>query len=162
MTQEHDPPAPPARHGPPPGSPEHAGPSELPPRVPLDSSQAPPAQRPPPQPAPVLTPQSHQYPPHPQGAYPAARVPETNGLAIASLVCGVLGLSFIPFLASIAAVILAPKAKAQIDASEGREVGRGMAVAGQITGWIGIALGLLGIVVVGFLIVGLAAASGSG
>ena len=142
MSQRHDPPQPPEQQG---------DPSQLPPRVPLGSSQAspppPPVQhdQPPRQQGPA---QWQQVSPQPQhGPNPPGRAPETNGLAIASLVCGVLGLSFIPFLASIAAVILAPKAKAQIDASGGREIGRGLAVAGQITGWIGIGLALAGLLV---------------
>ena len=73
------------------------------------------------------------YPPY-QGAYPP--VPPTNGLAIASLVCGVgafiIGLSFIP------AIICGHIARRQIRRTG--EQGGGMALAGLILGYVGGAL----------------------
>ena len=70
--------------------------------------------------------------PYPAVPYPPA-VPATNPLAVASLICGLaeiptLGLSAIP------AVILGSMARKQI--SETGERGEGLAVAGQVLGWI--------------------------
>ena len=79
-------------------------------------------------------PQAHQPPYAPQA--------ETNGFAVASLVCDILGVvfPFIPLVPSTLAVILAGRGKRQIDSSGGLQTGRGLAVAGQILGWVGIAL----------------------
>jgi len=65
---------------------------------------------------------------------------QNSGLAVASLVSGVLGVTFLPFLGSIAAVITAPMAKKEIRESDGMLAGEDMAKVGQILGWIGIAL----------------------
>jgi hypothetical protein len=69
---------------------------------------------------------------------------KTNGFAIASLV---LGIVWIYGIGSILALVFGYQAKNQIDASGGRESGRGMAVAGIVLGWIGV--GLLVLVIVG-------------
>jgi hypothetical protein len=60
----------------------------------------------------------------------------TNGLAVASLACGV-GQVFFWFLAAIPAVVLGHMARRQIRRTG--EDGAGMALAGLILGWIGIA-----------------------
>jgi hypothetical protein len=86
------------------------------------------------------------YPPYqaPYPAYPPA-VP-TNGLAIASLVCGVgtfvIGLSFIP------AIICGHIARGQIRRTG--EQGGGLALAGLILGYVGSALfiALIGLFIV--------------
>jgi hypothetical protein len=70
------------------------------------------------------------------GAAPAG----TNGLAIASLV---LGIVWIAGLGSLLALIFGVMAKNQIDASGGRQSGRGMAVAGIVLGIVG----LIGLVI---------------
>ena len=77
---------------------------------------------------PVSPPPAYPYGPPP----PVAR---TNGLAIASMVLGILWLYWI---GSILALIFGYQAKAQIDRSGGRETGRGMAVAGIVLGWVGV------------------------
>ena len=64
----------------------------------------------------------------------------TNGLAVASLV---LGIVWVYWIGSILAVIFGHRAKKQIDESEGGQAGRGMAVAGLILGWIGIGVPVL-------------------
>jgi hypothetical protein len=76
------------------------------------------------------------YPPY-QGPYsPYPPAPPTNGLAIAALVCGVggfvVGLSFIP------AIICGHLARRQI--RQTGERGAGLALAGLILGYVGIAL----------------------
>jgi uncharacterized membrane protein len=70
-------------------------------------------------------------------AYPGMR--RTNGLATASLVCGILGFLFGPL--SIAAIVMGYIARGQIRRTG--ENGSGLALAGLILGWI-----WLGVVVV--------------
>ena len=70
----------------------------------------------------------------------------TNGLAIASLVLGVL---FCTMIGAILAVIFGNLALGQIDQSYGAQKGRGLAIAGIVLGWIGIAL--IGLVALGWL-----------
>lgn len=92
-----------------------------------------------------------QQAPHGYGAnqgyqgYPAYAPPvATNGLAVASLVASIIGWTAIPFLASIAAVVLGHMAQAQIRRTG--EQGAGLATAGLIIGYAGIVLQGLGIV----------------
>jgi len=76
----------------------------------------------------------------PVGTSPAQGFPpasETSGLAIGSLVCGLL-LFFWP--ASLAAVIMGHISRSQIKNSGGRTTGAGMALAGLILGYIGISI----------------------
>ena len=79
------------------------------------------------------------YPPYQayQGQYtPYPPAPPTNGLAIAALVCGVggffIGLTFIP------AIICGHLARRQI--RQTGEQGAGLALAGIILGYVGVAL----------------------
>ena len=65
----------------------------------------------------------------------AAGPSKTNGLAIASMVLGIIWLYWI---GSVLALVFGYMAKSQIDRSEGRESGRGMATAGIVLGWIGV------------------------
>jgi Domain of unknown function (DUF4190) len=58
-------------------------------------------------------------------------------MAIASLVLGVL---FCFSITGILAVIFGNLALGQIDRSQGAQKGRGLAIAGIVLGWIGIAL----------------------
>jgi Domain of unknown function (DUF4190)/Domain of unknown function (DUF1707) len=80
--------------------------------------------------------------------------PGTNGMAIASLVCG-LGQLLVGFPAGIAAIILGHLARRRI--RETGEQGGGMARAGLILGYIG----TIGFVLLVLLIVGGLAASSS-
>lgn len=73
-------------------------------------------------------------PPHCYGPYQP--IQETNGLAIASVVAGFLWLGW---LGSIAAVVFGHVALNQIDQSQGRQGGRGMAIAGLALGYFGVA-----------------------
>jgi len=117
-------------------------PAGLPPSGSAGFSPGPPAPYPPPgyppyQPAP---PYPGGYPPGPPahplpGAGPAR---PTNPLAIVSLVLGILGLVLFFGVASIPAVITGHIARRQI--RERDEEGAGIALAGLILGWIGIAL----------------------
>ncbi len=71
---------------------------------------------------------------------PAPGSKADSGMAIASLVCGILGVSFVPFLAAIPAVVCGHVARSEIKKSGGRLGGAGMALAGLITGYMGLLL----------------------
>jgi len=71
----------------------------------------------------------------------------TSGLATASLIFGILGLTLLPTLGSIVAVILGYMAKSEIDNSAGQLEGSSLATAGLVLGYIGLGLALLGLVV---------------
>ena len=63
----------------------------------------------------------------------------TNGFAIASMVLGIVGF-IVCGVGAILALVFGYKARREIDASGGREKGRGMAVAGIVLGWVWIGL----------------------
>ena len=69
--------------------------------------------------------------------------PKTNGLAVASLVLGII---WIYWIGSVLALIFGYTAKGQIDRSNGMQSGRGLAIAGIVLGWVGI--GTLTIVII--------------
>jgi hypothetical protein len=60
---------------------------------------------------------------------------KTNGMAIASLVLGIL---WIWWIGSVLALIFGYVGKNQIDQSGGTQTGGGMATAGIVLGWIGV------------------------
>jgi hypothetical protein len=64
----------------------------------------------------------------------------TNGLAIASLVCGILGCFTIT---AIVAVVLGFVSRNQIERTGGTQQGSGMALAGIILGFVWIALSIV-------------------
>ncbi len=66
--------------------------------------------------------------------------PKTNGLAVASMV---LGIVWVYWIGSVLALVFGYMAKNQIDQSHGQEGGRGMAIAGIVLGWIGVGTFLL-------------------
>ncbi len=92
----------------------------------------------------------------PYGYMPLAHPQRTNSLAVGSLICGI-GQIFVWTPASIAAVIMGHAARRQI--RQNGESGDGMAVAGLVLGWIGIALTLLFLLII---IVAVAATSHTG
>ncbi len=76
------------------------------------------------------------------GHYAAPR--PTNGMAIASVVLGIL---WINGIGSILALVFGYKAKRQI--AERNEAGRGFATAGIVLGWVGVgSLVLVGLIAV--------------
>jgi hypothetical protein len=88
----------------------------------------------------------------------AAPYRETNGSAIVSVVLGVLWFAGI---GSLLALVFGYKARREIKNSAGSQKGSGLATAGIILGWIGIAI--LAIVVVGgALTIAVDAGSGGG
>ena len=80
-------------------------------------------------------------------------VTKTSGYAIAAFILGIGGLLVFPLVLSIAAIIVAGKAREEI----GRDTditGDGLATAGLVLGWVGVVVGLIEVIV---LIVFLAA-----
>jgi hypothetical protein len=78
-------------------------------------------------------------PPVPPAYYygpPVAERRSTNGFAIASMVLGII---WIYWIGSILALVFGYVAKKQIKESNGSEGGSGMATAGIVLGWIGVA-----------------------
>ena len=70
--------------------------------------------------------------------------PQNSTMALVSLIAGILGLTMIPLLGSIVAVITGPMAKREIAESGGTLAGENLAQIGMILGWIGIGLGAIG------------------
>jgi hypothetical protein len=70
-------------------------------------------------------------------------------MAIVSLISGILGLTLIPVLGSIVALVTGYMARNEIRASGGTVGGGGLATAGLILGWIGVALGVIGLCIGG-------------
>lgn len=68
---------------------------------------------------------------------------KTNTLAIVSLISSIVGLFLIPFIGSVAGVITGHMSLGQIKRTG--EGGRGLALAGTIVGYVGLALAILGI-----------------
>ena len=88
------------------------------------------------------------YPPGYQQQYPAyAPTPQTSGLAIASLVCSLVWFCGI---GSLLAVIFGLISIKQINESQGRLGGKGLAIAGTVVGAVGLVL-LVGWIVVVFV-----------
>jgi hypothetical protein len=132
--QQQPPPPPPspAPYSPPPGAPPPAyGQGN-----PYGQGPPPPAPggwRPPPPPTYGYGPQFPQ-----QGWAPQPYVArKTNGFAIASLILGVLWMYWV---GSILALIFGYIGKNQIDNSNNTQDGRGLAIAGIVLGWIGVAV----------------------
>lgn len=89
------------------------------------------------------TPQGWTLAPMGAAAGGAARQ-RTNGLAVASLVLGILWLYWI---GSILALLFGYRARRQVRDSAGTEGGSGMATAGIVLGWVGMGFLVLSIVV---------------
>jgi uncharacterized membrane protein len=83
--------------------------------------------------------------------------PKTNGLAIAALVCGTAQMFLWP-LATIPAVVLGHVARHQIRRTG--ENGAGLALAGLILGWIGLAVAALAVIGIVVLVVSSAQSTG--
>jgi hypothetical protein len=77
-------------------------------------------------------------------SYEAA--PPTSNMALVSLLLGVLGWVALPVIGSVLAVVFGHLALGEIDRSEGRLGGRGMAQVGLILGYVALGLGVLSVV----------------
>ena len=84
------------------------------------------------------------------GPVPRRAPATTNGLAIASLACGIAQFAFGP-LPTIPAIVLGHVARHQIKRTG--EQGAGMALAGLLLGWAGVALGVLAILALAVAVV---------
>jgi hypothetical protein len=84
--------------------------------------------------------------PYAPGPYPGM-APVNNGKATASLVLGIVGLFVCPIICSVLAIIIGTSAKNEIAASGGYQTGESNAKVGIILGWVGLALGILGIII---------------
>jgi hypothetical protein len=129
---------------PPPPAPQSPAPYSPPPGAPPPTYGGPPSFGP----APPQNPYGPQYGGGPQYPYPGYPpqpfvVRKTNGFAIASLILGVI---WIYWVGSILALIFGYIGKNQIDNSNDTQDGRGLAIAGIVLGWIGVAV--LAIVIV--------------
>jgi len=95
--------------------------------------------------SPYATPAS----PGPQTQYPShLQAAPTSGLAITSLVCGILGLTTCLMIPGIPAVICGHMALSNIKNSLSPIGGRGLAIAGVVMGYIAIAIILVFTVIV--------------
>ncbi|MFJ6679585.1 DUF4190 domain-containing protein [Microbacterium sp. NPDC091382] len=134
-------------------------PTDVPPARPAPDASSPAA---PPYAPPMAPPAQYGQPAYPQPTYTqpgypqagygqqpygqpgygyAAPVRPTNVLAIISLIASIVGLTLIPFLASIAGIITGHMGLKQVSTSG--ENGRGLALWGTILGWIGAGFWLL-------------------
>lgn len=81
------------------------------------------------------------------GVNPMVAAPRNSGLALASMICGIVGLvgmcCYLGVPCGIAAVICGHMANAEIKRAAGAVEGKGMATAGLITGYIGISLTII-------------------
>lgn len=83
------------------------------------------------------------------GAFQAGSVPTTSGKAIASLV---LGFFFWVFPAAVLAIVLGHLSRGEIRRNNGRLKGAGMALAGLIMGYCGVAIIPIGIIAISTLL----------
>ena len=90
--------------------------------------------------------------PVPKNFHDGNIIVKTSGLAIASLVCSIVGLFMCLFIGQIAGLILGYQAKKEIRQSGGRIEGENLATAGIIVGWIGIAMDILIVLFLGLFI----------
>ena len=105
-------------------------------------------------PATPATPASGGYQAPQGGIAPNMVAPPTSGLAIASMVCGIVGimLCYVNGLLALPAVICGHMALKKIDNSLTPMGGRGMAIAGLVTGYIGLLFQLLFIALIFFAV----------
>jgi len=82
-------------------------------------------------------------------------VRQTSGLAIASLVSGILGWTILPWLGSIVAIVTGHLARGEVRRAPERLEGSGLALAGLILGYSMLVLTVLGLVLVFFVLGGL-------
>ena len=183
MSDRDQPPTPdwwnPAPQGPPPTEDETFAPLDGGPPPPTQPVAPPPPPPAPPYPAPPGYPPPTGYPaptgypppPPPAYGYPpqygppayapyvpygyAAPAPKTNGMGVASMVCGIVSIlggfaCLVPAVASIPGLILGILGLRRINASNGAESGRGIAIAGIATSAVGVVVLVLLAIFFGF------------
>ena len=103
-------------------------------------------------------------PPSPVPAPAPAVAPplrQTSGMAITSLVLGILGWTMLPLLGSIVAVICGHIARAEIRRDAATTEGDGLAIAGLVLGWSMIVISLLSLLAIVLFFGGLAVLLGA-
>ena len=81
--------------------------------------------------------------------------PERSGLAVASMVVGILSWLIFPFIGAIIAIVTGHMARREIRESDGALTGSGMATAGLVLGYVQIVLIVSSIcVIVGLALLG--------
>lgn len=116
-------------------------------RVPAQTQPSPAYQPPPPVSPPGSTYSPVQQQHYSQGGYtqPIGGVHQgptkpTPGIAVASLILGIVSIFFCPIIMNIPGLILGYSGKSKIDANPEQFGGRGVALAGIIVNWIAFAL----------------------
>ena len=66
--------------------------------------------------------------------------PRRSGKALASVICGVVGLFLVPLVLPVAAIVLGVMARREIQGARGGVTGIGMAMAGIMLGVAGVAI----------------------
>jgi hypothetical protein len=84
--------------------------------------------------------------------------PQTPGSATAALILGICALVVCPMICGPLAIVYGNRAKSEINSSNGRLTGGGLATAGIVLGWIGVAWA---VIVILFVIIAVAGSSGS-
>jgi hypothetical protein len=111
----------------------------------------------------VKPPSPPPAPSPPSPAYVSASSAPTSGLAIASLLLGIGGLTLLPLLGSILALVFGYMARNDIRKRPGQVSGDGLALAGIVLGWIAVGLSVLGLLIGGgAMICGLCGTFGAG
>ena len=90
-----------------------------------------------------LTPAPPKPPPPPAVDYTTS--PQTSGMAIASLVMGIVGWTLLPLVGSILAIVFGYAARRDIRSRPDELTGEGMAIAGLVLGWLMVALSVIGL-----------------
>jgi hypothetical protein len=85
----------------------------------------------------------------PVGFQPAAAI-KTSGMAVASLVLGIIGMVFFPFVPSVLAIIFGAIGLGQVNKSNGLLKGKGMATAGIILGIVAIVIMIIVVATFGY------------
>jgi hypothetical protein len=83
----------------------------------------------------MISPLRSLDPARPTAGFPSSQPSQTSGLAVASLVAGILSWIFLPIIGSFAAIVCGHIARSNIRNSRGTLTGDGMAVAGLILGY---------------------------
>jgi uncharacterized protein DUF4190 len=136
MSYPPPPPGPDDTGGTPPPAPPYGAPPPPPPPYGAPPPPAPPYGGPPP-----------GYPPAPGGYY-GQPAPAANKKAMWSMIMGILSLICCGVVTGVVAIVLSQQAKREIAASGGMQTGAGQAQAGLVLGIIGVALTLIGLIVV--------------
>ncbi|SRR5579875_527811 len=125
----------PPGYTPPPPPPGYTPPNAAPP--PNYGTPPPPGYQPPP---------GYGYPLQPGMPGPMYLEPPNSAMAIVSLVAGIAGFVGFLFIGPLVAVIFGHLAMNEINNSQGRVGGKGMATAGLILGYVGLGLTVLGLI----------------